>query len=87
VLAPAAQFHPTFPLSLDERPNPTLVLDAALRHAAEHFPATSLWLLRECYWRTWPHNTEDNIRLCRATSEAYASLGRPSLAAVVERRM
>jgi len=51
VLAPAAQFHPTFP-HLDDRPNPILVLDAALGHAAEHFPATALWLLRECYWRT-----------------------------------
>ena len=41
VLAPTAQFHPTLPHSLDDRPNPTLVLDAALRHAAEHFPATA----------------------------------------------
>lgn len=87
VLAPAAQFHPTFPRSLDDRPNSTLVLDAALRHAAEHFPATALWLLRECYWDTWPLKTEDNIGLCRAMSDAYASLGRPSLAAVVERRI
>ena len=87
VLAPAAQFHPTFPHSLDLRPNPTLVLDAALRHVAEHFPATALWLLRECYWHTWPLKTEDNIGLCRAMSDAYASLSRPSLAAVVERRV
>jgi hypothetical protein len=42
VLAPAAQFHPTFPHFLDDRLSPTLVLDAALRHAAEHFPATAL---------------------------------------------
>ena len=83
VLAPAAQFHPTFPHSLDDRPNPTLVLDAALRHAAEHFPATALWLLRECYWRNWP----PNIGICRAMSDAYVSLGRPSLAAVVDRRI
>jgi hypothetical protein len=86
VLAPTAQFHPTFPHSLDDRPNPTLVRDAALRLADEHFPATALWLLRECYWRTWPLKTED-IGLCRAMSDAYAALGRPSLAAVVERRM
>jgi len=87
VLAPAAQFHPTFPLCLDDRPNPTLVLDAALRHAADRFPATALWLLRECYWRTWPLTTENNVGLCRAMSDAYASLGRPSLATVVERRI
>jgi len=87
VLAPAAQFHPTFPHSLDDRPNQILVLDAALEHAAEHFPATALWLLRECYWRTWPLKAEDNIGLCRAMSDAYAALGRPSLAAVVERRV
>ena len=87
VLAPAAQFHPTFPHAMDDRPNLTVVLDIALRHAAKDFPATALWLLRECYWRTWPLKTEDNIGLCRAMSDAYASLGRPSLAAVVERRM
>ena len=87
VLAPAAQFHPTFPHCLADRPNPTLVLDAALKHAAEHFPATALWLLRECYWRTWPLKTEDNIGLCRAMSDVYAALGRPSLAAVTERRI
>jgi hypothetical protein len=87
VLAPAAQFHPTFPHCLADRPNPTLVLDTALRHAAEHFRATALWLLRECYWRTWPLKTEDNIGLCRAMGDAYASLGRASLAAVVERRI
>ena len=83
VLAPAAQFHPTLPHSMDDRPSPTLVLDAALRHAAEHFPATALWLLRECYWRTWP----PNIGIGRAMSDAYVALGRPSLAAVVDRRI
>jgi hypothetical protein len=83
VLAPAAQSHPTFLHSLDDRPNPTLVLDVALRHAAEHFPATALWLLRECYWRTWL----PNVGICRAMIEAYVSLGRPTLAAVVERRV
>jgi hypothetical protein len=86
VLAPAAQFHPAFMHSLGDRPNSTLVLDTALRHAAEHFPATALWLLRECYWHTWALKTEDNIGLCQAMSDAYASLGRPSLAAVVKRR-
>jgi len=86
VLAPAAQFHPTFPHSLDERPNSTLLLDAAKKHAAEGFSATAMWLLRECYWHTWPLTTEDNIGLCRAMNEAYVSLGRPSLAAIVDRR-
>jgi len=83
VLAPAVQFHPTFPHSLDDQPNPTLVLDAALTHAA-HFPATALWLLRECYWRTW---ASCNIGISWAMSDAYVSLGRPSLAAVVDRRI
>ena len=87
VLAPAAQFHPTFSHSLDERPNSTLALDAAFKHAAEDFPATALWLLRECYWHTWPLKAEDNVGLCRAMGDADAALGRPSLAAVVERRI
>jgi len=83
VLAPAQQFHPTFPHCLDERPDPASVLDAALRHAAEHFPATALWLSRACDWRTWP----PDIGICRAMIDAYVALGRPSLAAVVERRV
>ena len=83
VLAPAEQFHPTFALCLEDRPSPALVLDSALRHCEEHFPATALWLLRESYWRTWP----PNIEICRAMIDAYVSLGRPSLAAVVERRI
>jgi hypothetical protein len=87
VLAPAAQFHPTFPHALDEWPNSTLVLDAASKHAAEGFHATALWLLRECYWHTWPLTAEDNIGLCRATSDAYVSLSRQSLVAVVNRRI
>jgi hypothetical protein len=87
VLAPAAKFHPAFSHSLTDAPNSTLALDAALKHAAEDFPATALWLLRECYWHTWPLKTEDNVGLCRAMSDAYAALDRQSLAAVVERRI
>ena len=87
VLAPAAQFHPTFSHFLDDRPNSTFVLDAASGHAAQGFPATTLWLLRECYWHTWAPATEDILGLCQGMSEAYSSLGRPSLAAVVDRRI
>jgi hypothetical protein len=87
VLAPAAQFHPTFLHFLDDRPNSTLVLDAASGHAAQGFPATLLWLLRECYWHTWAPAAEDILGLCRAMNDAYVALGRPSLAAVVDRRI
>ena len=72
---------------MERRPDVNAVLDAALRHAAYHFPATALWLLRECYWRNWPLKTEDNIGLCRAMIDAYQALGRPSFAAVVSRRI
>jgi hypothetical protein len=87
VLAPAAQFHPTFAHALDERPSSAVVLDAASKHATEGFHATALWLLRECYWHTWPLGAEDNIGLCQAMSNAYVSLGRPSLAAIVDCRL
>src|SRR5215510_4766848 len=87
VLAPAPLFHPAPLPAIERRPDVNGVLDAASRHAADHFPATAVWLLRECYWRNWPLKTEDNIGLCRAMIDAYQALGRPSLAAVVSRRI
>src|SRR5215813_4778440 len=87
VLAPAPLFHPAQLPAMERRPDVNAVLDTALRHAADHFPATALWLLRECYWRNWPLKTEDNLGLCRAMIDAYQALGRPSLAAVVSRRI
>jgi len=86
VLAPANEFHPAFPHSMEDRPNVGLILEAASRYATDHFPATALWLLRECYWRTWSDADDDTIALCGAMIDTYRSLGRPSLAAVVERR-
>jgi hypothetical protein len=49
----------------------------ALRHAADHFPASALWLLREGYFLSY-----GATELCRAMIDAYQALGRPSLAAV-----
>jgi hypothetical protein len=82
VLAPAALFHPAPLPALERRPDVGAVLDAALRHAADHFPASALWLLREGYFLSY-----GAIELCRAMIDAYQALGRPSLAAVVSRRM
>jgi hypothetical protein len=87
VLAPASKFHFAFAHSMVDRPNVSLVLDVASRHAADHFPATALWLLRECYWHTYPAAAADTSALCRAIIDSYRSLGRPSLGAVVERRI
>ena len=83
VLAPAPLFHPAPLPAVERRPDVSAVLGAALRYAADRFPATALWLLRECYWRVWPD--PDSIALCRAMIDAYHALGRPSLAAVVNR--
>ena len=82
VLAPAALFHPSPLPALDRRPDVSAVRDAALRHAADHFPASALWLLREGYFLSY-----GAMELCRAMIDAYRALGRPSLAAVVSRRM
>jgi hypothetical protein len=87
VLAPEPHFHPALLHSMVDRPNVSLVLEAASRHAADHFPATALWLLRECYWHTWAPSSDDTIALCRAMIDSYHSLGRSSLAAVVDRRI
>src|SRR5262245_14230490 len=86
-LAPATQFHAAPLHPMEEQPDVGSVLDVASRHAADHFPATALWLLRECYWRTWTEQGNDTIALCRAIIDSYHSLGRPSLAAVVTRRI
>jgi hypothetical protein len=82
VLAPAALFHPAKLPALERRPDVGAVLDAALRHAADHFPASALWLLREGYFLS-----DGATELCRAIIDTYQALGRPSLAAVVSRRM
>jgi len=87
VLAPATQFHPAVLRSMVDRPNVSLVLEAASRHAADRFPATALWLLRECYWHTWSRQDDGTIALCRAMIDSYHSLGRPCLAAVMDRRI
>ena len=85
VLAPAEKFHPVCSYSMDDRPNVDFVLEASMTHLADGFPATALWLLRECYWRTWTSATD--AALCRAMIDTYHALGRPSLAAVVDRRI
>ena len=82
VLAPTALFHPAPLPALERRPDVSAVLDAASQHAADQFPATALWLLRECYFLSY-----GAIELYRAMVDAYQTLGRPSLAAVVCRRM
>jgi hypothetical protein len=54
VLAPAKKFDPACSYSMADRPNVDSVLHDSVRYLANGFPATALWLLRECYWRTWP---------------------------------
>ena len=70
-----------------DRPNVDTVLEASKRYLAAGFPATALWLLRERYWRTCASATDDITALCRGMIDTYQSLGRPSLAAVVDRRI
>jgi hypothetical protein len=82
VLAPAALFHPAPLPALKRRPDVGAVFDAALQHAADHFPASALWLLREGYFLSY-----GAIELRGAIIDAYLALARPSLAAVVSRRM
>jgi hypothetical protein len=84
VLAPAALFHPEPLPAMGPRPDVGSVLDAVSKHAADQFPATALWLLRECYWRIWPL-PHDAAALGRAMIDVYHALGRPTLAAVVSR--
>jgi hypothetical protein len=82
VLAPAALFHPAPLPTLERRPDVGAVLGAALRHAADHFPASALWLLREGYFLSY-----GAMEWRGAMIDAYQALARPSLAAVVSRRM
>ena len=82
VLAPAPLFHPAPLPAMERRPDVSAVLGAASRHAADHFPATALWLLREGHFLSY-----GAIGLRSAMIDAYQALGRPSLAAVVSRRM
>lgn len=82
VLAPAALFRSAPLPALERRPDVGAVLDAALRHAADHFPASALWLLREGYFLSY-----GAIELRGAMIDACQALARPSLAAVVSRRM
>jgi hypothetical protein len=58
------------------------VLDAALLHATDHFPASALWLRREGYFLSY-----GAIALRGPMIGAYQALARPALAAVVSRRM
>lgn len=53
----------------------------------EGFQASSLLLLRECYWQVWSENQDDAAALCRAMMQNYAALGRPIFAEVLERRV
>jgi hypothetical protein len=82
VLAPAALFHPVPLPAIERRPDVSAILDAASRHAADHFPASALWLLREGHFLSY-----GAAELRRAMIDAYQVLGRPSLAAVVSRRI
>jgi hypothetical protein len=84
VLAPANKFDPACSYSMADRPNVDSVLEDSMRDVADGFPATALWLLRECYWRT---ATDDTAALCRAMIDTYHALGRPSLAEVVSSRI
>jgi len=78
VLAPAPLFHPAPLPAIEWCPDVNAVLDAASRHAADHFPASALWLLREGYFLSY-----GAIGLRSAMIDAYQALGRPSLAAHV----
>lgn len=51
------------------------------------FPASSLLLLRECYWQSWSGNQDDAATLCRAMMETYSALGRPIFAEILVRRV
>jgi hypothetical protein len=86
VLAPGALFHPTYEHVMSDRPETYAIVEAAGR-VADDFPATALWLLRECYWRNWATSVDDANMLCRAMMDSYRSLGRPSLVAVVASRI
>jgi hypothetical protein len=85
VLAPARLFHPAPLPAMERQPDVSAVVEAAARHRADQFPATALWLLRECYWYASPLAHDDTITIGRAMLDAYHALGRPSLAAVVSR--
>jgi len=74
--------HPAVLPALERRPDVSAVLDAASRHAADQFPATAPWLLRECYFLCY-----GAIELYRAMIDAYQTLGRRPLAAVVSRHI
>jgi hypothetical protein len=87
VLAPATQFHPTALHDLEDRPDAGSVLDAAMRYAADRLPATALWFLRQCYWHIWSVDSHGAAALYRGMIDAYHSLRRPTLAAVVHRRL
>jgi hypothetical protein len=87
VLAPATQFDPALPRLMMDPSIESSILEVASRYAPDHFPATALWLLRESYWRTWAPARDHPIALCGAMIDAYRSLGRPSLAQAVERRL
>jgi hypothetical protein len=80
VLAPTALFHSAPLPAAERRPDVSAILDAASRHAADYFPATALWLLRQGYFLSY-----GATELYPAMIDAY--LGRSSLAAVVSRRM
>jgi len=82
VLAPAALFRPAPLPAVERRPDVSAILDAVSWHAADRFPATALWLLREGYFLSY-----GATELYRAMIDAYQALGRPSLAAIVGRRM
>jgi len=59
--------------ALERRPDVGAVPDAALRHAADQFPASALWLLREGYFLSY-----GAIELRGAMIGAYQALARPS---------
>ena len=82
VLAPAALFHPAPLPAVERRPDISGILDAVSRHAADRFPATALWLAREGHFLSY-----GATELYPAMIDAYQALDRPSLAAVVSRRM
>jgi hypothetical protein len=82
VLAPAALFHPAPLPALERLPDVSAILDAASRHAADGFPCHGAVAVARGLFSLY-----GATELYPAMIDAYQALSRPSLAAVVSRRM
>ena len=85
VFAPSELFNPSIDHPVGEPRDISSVIRTSLEQKS--YPATALWLLRECYWHVWSGGTHDVAEICRAMMDVYEHLDRPSLAAVVEQRI